>query len=135
MTRFGRTSSKTDRARRLRGAATLVERKLWSRLRGAQVGGFSFRRQHPIGPFIADFYCAPLKLVIELDGDQHAERRGYDAARTRFLESKGIDVLRFWNTELTTNFDSVLESIHREILRRSNLLSANHVNLASSGRG
>jgi len=135
MTRFGRTSSKTDRARRLRGAATLVERKLWSRLRGAQVGGFSFRRQHPIGPFIADFYCAPLKLVIELDGDQHAERRGYDAARTRFLESKSIDVLRFWNTELTTNFDSVLESIHREILRRSNLLSANHVNLASSGRG
>ena len=135
MTRFGRTSSKTDRARRLRGAATLVERKLWSRLRAAQLGGFSFRRQHPIGPFIADFYCAPLKLVIELDGDQHAERRGYDAARTRFLESKGIDVLRFWNTELTTNFDSVLESIHREILRRSNLLSANHVNLASSGRG
>ena len=117
MSRFNRNPLKTKRARRLRAEATDVERKLWSRLRGAQMEGFSFRRQHPIGPFIADFYCAPLRLIIELDGCQHANHRGYDAARTKFLEGKGLHVIRFWNYDVMENFDGVLAAIHREVLR------------------
>jgi len=119
MTRFSRTPLKTTRARQLRVEATNVERKLWARLRSAQMEGFSFRRQHPIGPFIIDFYCAPLKLAIELDGGQHADRRGYDAARTRFLESKGIHVIRFWNTDVIENIEGVLAAAHREVIHRT----------------
>ena len=119
MTRFNRTPLKTTRARQLRIEATGVERKLWARLRSAQMEGFSFRRQHPVGPFIVDFYCAPLKLAIELDGGQHADRRGYDAARTRFLETKGIHVIRFLNADVIGNVDGVLAAVHREVIHRS----------------
>jgi very-short-patch-repair endonuclease len=113
MTRFDHTSAKTARARQLRRDATRPEQKLWLRLRGAQVLRHSFRRQHPIGPYILDFYCPSAKIAVELDGDQHAapEARAYDARRAQFLRTKGISVLRFANHDLKENLDGVLEGI------------------------
>jgi very-short-patch-repair endonuclease len=118
MTRFDRTPLKTERARRLRADATIFERKLWAYLRAAQMDGFAFRRQHPVGPYIMDFYCPSAKLAIELDGDQHGTDTGiaYDAARTRFLNQKQIRVVRFGNHELNENFDGVRDEIHRALL-------------------
>jgi len=110
MPRFSRTPEKTERARKLRSDSTAAERKLWSYLRGAGAGA-SFRRQHPLGPYFADFCCASLKLIIELDGGQHAAREGYDMARTRFLEAQGYEVMRFWNIDVMEGFDGVWERI------------------------
>jgi very-short-patch-repair endonuclease len=84
------------RARDLRNNTTDAERALWRVLRGRQLQGFRFRRQVPIGGFIADFVCPQAKLIIELDGGQHAERSEYDAARTSRLEAMGYRVLRYW---------------------------------------
>ena len=112
MTRFNRTRAKTLRARMLRRDTTMVEQKLWLALRGAQMG-MSFRRQHPVGPYILD--CVRAKLAVELDGAQHADRKAYDEARTRFLQTKGIRVLRFWNNELVENYDGVVEIIRRDV--------------------
>ena len=112
MTRFDRTTARTERARRLRREMTAVEKKIWSRLSNAQLG-VSFRRQHPISPYVVDFYCAPAGLVIELDGDQHGFDEGLakDARRTMFLSNKGLRTLRFWNHEVVTNTDGVVEAI------------------------
>src|SRR5690348_1322366 len=99
--RFTRTLEVTSRSRRLRRDMTEVEKRLWSRLRSAQVQGASFRRQHPIGRYTADF-CAPsLKLVIELDGGQHAgeAHAARDSDRTAWLAARGFTVLRFWNND------------------------------------
>lgn len=117
--RFSVTRETTRRAQRLRREATPAERKLWAHLKGARAGALQFRRQHPVGPFIVDFYCVALKLAIELDGDSHgadgaAER---DAARTEFLEAKGISVLRFWNAEVHANVIGVVELILLEAQR------------------
>ena len=87
------------RARVLRADATPAERELWELLRSGRSGA-RFRRQQPVGPFIVDFYCARAKLVIELDGAGHAERHDYDAARTAWLEGKGLTVLRFANADV-----------------------------------
>ena len=117
MTRFSRTRAKTSRARELRCTAPKPEQRLWFHLRGSQMHGFAFRRQHPVGPYILDFYCPAAKLAVELDGEQHATAtaRAHDAARTRFLESQSIRVLRFWNHELKESFDGVLEAIDRAL--------------------
>jgi len=90
---------------------TFAEQKLWQALRGRQIEGCRFRRQHPIGPYIADFACLDKSLVIELDGGQHQERMEYDERRTAFLESLGWKVLRFWNNEVMSNLDGVLASV------------------------
>jgi len=117
MTRFNRTRLKTKRARELRVNATVQERKLWAYLTSAKMDGFSFRRQHPVGPYILDFYCPAAKLAIELDGGQHSTDAGfaYDAARTCFLNAKGIRVVRFNNGDVTTNLDGVCEGIYRAL--------------------
>ena len=103
--------SSVERARELRQTMTDAERLLWSRLRRRQVHGLHFRRQHPIGPFIADFACTRAKLVIELDGGQHVRLKDKDAARTRRLEQTGYRVLRFWNHDVLTQIDAVLQVI------------------------
>ncbi len=102
-----------DRARALRAAQTEVERRLWQRLRNRQLNGAKFRRQHPIGPYIADFFCLDARLVIELDGSQHGEESAQhvDQRRTEYLENEGYRVLRFWNEEVMDNIDGVLEEI------------------------
>ena len=136
MTRFDRTTMKTARARTLRRNATGPEQKLWFRLRGAQMLGRSFRRQHPVGPYILDFYCAIANLAVELDGEQHGsdEGRMRDEARTRNLALKGIRVLRFWNHELKENFDNVLEGISRA-LSEAPTQNAARPDLSLSGGG
>jgi very-short-patch-repair endonuclease len=102
-----------DRARALRTRQTEVERILWQRLRNRQINGTKLRRQHPIGPYVADFCCVDALLVIELDGSQHGEEpdRQADQHRTEYLERVGYRVLRFWNEEVLDNIDGVLETI------------------------
>jgi len=105
----------THRARSLRKEAPFPERLLWSRLRAGQLGDLRIRRQHPIGPYVADFYCATAKLVIELDGISHDERAEYDADRTRFIEAQGLRVIRFSDDEVIRNVDDVAYRIACEI--------------------
>ncbi len=97
-------------ARKLRKNMTDAERRLWSRLRGEQFGGFKFRRQAPIGSFIVDFVCFERKVVIELDGGQHRLVSEQDEARTDWLNSQGFRVLRYWNHEVFEDLDSILEA-------------------------
>jgi very-short-patch-repair endonuclease len=101
----------TSRARRLRRDATDAERYLWSRLRARQLLGFKFHRQFQIGPFIADFCCRSARLVVELDGEQHFERRAADLERSTFLAEQGYRVIRFWNHEVLREIERVLETI------------------------
>jgi NaMN:DMB phosphoribosyltransferase/very-short-patch-repair endonuclease len=105
-------------ARELRKNQTDAELLLWEILRAKRFMDLKFRRQHTVAPYIVDFYCDALKLVIELDGGQHAERQGYDQARTAFLESKGMAVKRFWNNQVLAETEAVLEAIYLEVLQR-----------------
>ena len=101
----------TSRARSLRSDMTDAERLLWRALRGKQLNGYRFRRQHPIGKYIADFACVEQKIVIELDGGQHQEQLEYDEQRTAFLRAHGWQVLRFWNNDVLNNLTGVLSTI------------------------
>jgi very-short-patch-repair endonuclease len=102
-----------QRARSLRRDAPFPERLLWSRLKNGGLGGLKFRRQHPVGPYFADFACADLKLIVELDGDTHGEdaQARHDAVRTRFLETDGWTVVRFWNAEVMESLEGTLDRI------------------------
>jgi very-short-patch-repair endonuclease len=102
-----------SRARLLRKKATDVERILWRRLRNRNFAGYKFRRQHPFGPYILDFYCPSAKLAIELDGGGHDYRASQvrDRARSEFLSRQGVAVLRFWNHQVRQELDSVLQAI------------------------
>ncbi|AMN40853.1 endonuclease domain-containing protein [Rhodoplanes sp. Z2-YC6860] len=97
--------------RRLRRDQTDAERKLWFRLRDRRLNGLKFRRQVTIGHYIADFCCESARLILELDGGQHATQQDRDAERTAALEAQGYLVLRFWNNDVLQNMDGVLESI------------------------
>jgi len=112
--RFDLTRLKTARARNLRRNSTDVEMKLWQRLRNRQLG-VDFRRQHPAGPYILDFYCPALRFAIELDGGQHGAEPQRDQARDAWLAQRGVTVVRFWNSDLTGNFSGVLEAIATKI--------------------
>ena len=103
-------------ARKLRRSTTDVERKLWHRIRDKQIEGFRFRRQRPVGRFIVDFICLDARLIVELDGGQHAENVAHDKKRSAFLESLGYRVLRFWNNEVIENMDGVLERLREALL-------------------
>ena len=102
-----------ERARELRSGSTDAERKLWSVLRGGNIDGLKFRRQHSIPPYTVDFCCLSADLVVEVDGSQHSEES--DRARTRFLESKGFTVLRFWDNDVLTQMEAVAEAICRTV--------------------
>jgi very-short-patch-repair endonuclease len=115
MSRFNRTPGKTARARRLRRDETDVERQLWHRLRNGQICAAHFRRQHPTGRYILDFYCPALALAIELDGGQHAQAGTRDRERDEWLRQQGVTVLRFWNSDVVENLDGVLEAIAAKI--------------------
>ena len=104
-------SDNLQNARTLRRERTDAEGLLWDRLRGKGLCGHKFRRQQPIGPYIADFACMSEKLLVELDGGGHAERRSEDRERDEFLRRRGYRVLRFWNTEVFENLEGVLEKI------------------------
>ena len=98
-------------ARALRQALTPAESVLWRELRDHKLGGYKFRRQQPVGPFVADFCCPAARVIVELDGDSHVAREHQDAARTAYLDADGYVVLRFWNPEVYDNLDGVLEAI------------------------
>jgi very-short-patch-repair endonuclease len=98
-------------ARKLRSNQTDAELKLWLHVRGRRLGGLKFRRQVPIAGFVADFLCEEAKLIIEVDGDQHAEPSRNDMERTRIMQDAGFLVLRFWNNEVLANIDGVLQRI------------------------
>jgi very-short-patch-repair endonuclease len=97
------------RARELRGNMTIAELKLWAEIKGEQLNGVKYRRQHPIPPYIVDFYAPQLKLVVEIDGDTHDEQKEYDARRDNFLKNKGYEVLRFTNEAIHQDLEGVLE--------------------------
>ena len=108
-------SLQRGRARKLRENQTDIEVKLWSRLRDRQLGDAKFRCQHPIGPYIADFCCVEQALIIELDGGQHADQSSADQQRTNLMKNLGYRVLRFWNNEVHSNIEGVLERISEAI--------------------
>jgi len=107
-------SFRRAKARQLRANATDAEMRLWRHLRRSPMLGSHFRRQVPIGPYVADFACMAARLVLEVDGSQHGDVavKARDSARTRWLEREGYRVIRFWNSDLTENMDGVLEVIH-----------------------
>ncbi len=102
-------------AKALRKDMTDAEHRLWYHLRGHRFVGAKFKRQKPIGPFIVDFVCLESRLVIELDGGQHADDVAYDQRRDAWLAANGYRVLRFWNSEVMQELPGVLERI-REVL-------------------
>ncbi len=111
MPRKPRSNPKTKhQAIRLRKESTLAERKLWSRIRNDQLG-VTFRRQHAVGNYIPDFSSPKAKLIIELDGSQHLEQVDYDVERTKYLESQGYKVIRFWNNDVMKDIESVIRAI------------------------
>lgn len=98
-------------AKKLRKTMTDAERLLWQNLRNRELGGYKFRRQRPIGPYIVDFVCLEKKLVVEVDGGQHAGQVELDTKRSGYLKEKGYQVLRFWNNEVLKEIESVLTVI------------------------
>ncbi len=106
----GTTKIAKSNAKALRKNLTEAEKLLWYRLRKKQLG-VKFRRQVPIGQYIVDFYSVESRLIIELDGGQHAETKIYDDERIKFLENKGLTVIRYWNNQVLTETDAVIENI------------------------
>ena len=103
-------SIRTGLARRLRRDSTSVEARLWNRLRSRGIDGHKFVRQQPIGPYVVDFVCRERRLVIELDGGQHADNPR-DVIRDQWLRDHNFRILRFWNGDVMSNMDGVLEVI------------------------
>jgi very-short-patch-repair endonuclease len=101
----------TKSARELRSNLTDAERCLWQKLKRRQVTGVKFRRQQPIGHFIVDFVCFEHRVIVEVDGGQHAEQLHYDKQRTRWLEAQGYRVLRFWNNDVLANTEAVAQAV------------------------
>ena len=125
-----------SKARYLRRNQTDVERTFWSMLRNRQVSGLKFRRQVPIGNFIVDFVCLDLKFIIELDGGQHAMTVKKDIVRTKYLESKGYKVIRFWNNEVIENLEGVFDTLTLALSQRERELTSELViNSLPEGEG
>jgi very-short-patch-repair endonuclease len=103
-------------ARNLRKNMTEAETRLWTRLRRKQIDGRRFRRQVPLGPYVVDFLCLDARLIVEVDGGQHAENTA-DVSRTAWMERQGFRVLRFWNHEVLENGDGVVEVIRSALNR------------------
>jgi very-short-patch-repair endonuclease len=105
------TNQTRKRAVGLRHGATEPEKRLWSVLSRRQLGGLKFRRQHPVEPYILDFYCAEAKFAIELDGESHDGRQAYDERRSEYLRALGLKNFRVTNDEVLTNLEGVAEAI------------------------
>ncbi len=115
--------------KKLRKESTPQEIILWSRLRRKALG-YKFRRQHAIGGYIVDFFCSEKNLVIEIDGWQHKEAVEYDEERTRYLESLGLKVLRFWNNEINGNLEGVILKVEESLKNNSSASQAQLLPLA-----
>jgi very-short-patch-repair endonuclease len=108
-----------ERARELRQRSTDSERRLWHWLRDRQIDGVKFRRQVPIGVYVVDFVAADRRLVVEIDGGQHADQQEYDRRRTAWLEAQGYQVIRFWSNEVLSNTEGVIEAISTALKLRN----------------
>jgi very-short-patch-repair endonuclease len=108
----------STRAKLLRQQQTNAEQTLWYRLRDRRLANYKFRRQLPIGPYVADFVCMSARLIIEVDGGQHAFNTSYDEQRTNFFRQQGYVVIRFWNNEVLQNLEGVLIVILSELKNR-----------------
>ncbi len=104
-------------AQQFRHHAVPAEALLWKALRNRALGGFKFRRQHPVGPFLVDFACVECRLIVEADGESHQSREDADARRSQLLEAAGWLVLRFWNTQVYDELEAVKEAIHAACVR------------------
>jgi very-short-patch-repair endonuclease len=100
-----------DMARKMRQKPTVAEETLWQALRRKQIGGLTFKRQAPVGRFILDFYCAPQRLAVEIDGSSHQGKKEYDDHRSRLLDSCGIRILHFTNQDVIYHLDNVIKTI------------------------
>ena len=109
------TTKAKQNARSLRDSQTDAEGLLWHYLRDRRLAGHKFRRQHPLGNYVADFACLPKRLIVELDGGQHGEQQDYDQQRDAYLHAQGFRVLRFWNHEVLENCHEALQRIHDEL--------------------
>jgi very-short-patch-repair endonuclease len=107
--------SNRSRARQLRKNPTDAERLIWQKLRFWQVDGCKFRRQQPLGNYIVDFVCLEKRLIIEVDGGQHAEDANYDTDRDAWLRNQSFVILRFWNNDVLKNIDGVMEVIVKNL--------------------
>ncbi|MFT3683811.1 MAG: DUF559 domain-containing protein [Phycisphaerales bacterium] len=107
------TDTAGGRARFLRDTMSPPELALWFRIKQSRRLDYPFRKQHPLGPYIADFYCHAAAIVVEIDGDHHAHQRGHDAARDAWMAANGIMVLRFTAREMVTNGDGVASTCMR----------------------
>jgi len=114
---LGASYSIKAKARELRKNLTTQEKILWSKLRKKQQNGMHFRRQHPCGIYILDFYCFEANIVVEVDGKIHLSQKEYDRERTRFLESSGFKVLRFKNEDIKIRIDWVIEVINKYLTK------------------
>jgi very-short-patch-repair endonuclease len=112
---WGGGDAGTSSARRLRQNRTDAERALWARLRRKQLNGARFRQQVPLGAYVVDFLCLEQRLIIEVDGGQHALATAEDEARTTWLEERGFRVMRFWNNDVLKNRDGVIDAILRAL--------------------
>ena len=111
----------TGRARQLRQVETWAQKLMWRWLRDRRFSGYKFRRQHPLGDFYLDFFCEEADLNIELDGRQHGfpDQQKHDAEREKSLKSRGIKTLRFWNSHLRRNGQSVRDTIFEKLQKRT----------------
>ena len=104
----------TNLSRKLRNNMTECEKMLWEKISKKQLNGLKFRRQFPVGRYIADFYNHEKKLIIEVDGSVHNEQKEYDKNREKYLEASGYTIIRFTNDEIVNNIDLVIEKISRK---------------------
>lgn len=121
-----------ERARRLRREGSRAERICWELLRDRRLLGAKFRRQHPIGPYFADFACASLKIVIEIDGDHHALQIEADNRRTAAMERDGWRVLRFWANQVVENREGIWAEIERALIANAPHLGSKPIKLCAA---
>ncbi|MFE9084819.1 endonuclease domain-containing protein [Brevundimonas sp. NPDC003935] len=109
-----------ERARQMRRALTPPEAQLWTQLKGRKLEGLKFRRQHPVGPYILDFYCPELALAVEVDGMIHGEavQVRHDEQRTAWLATKSVSVLRVASCDVRDDVEGVLNAIRNVALTR-----------------
>ena len=124
-----------DHARELRIRQTDAEQRLWYQLRAHRFMNLKFKRQKPVGHYIADFICHECGVIVELDGGQHQEQAAYDQARDAWLRAQGYTVLRFWNHEVMQQMEAVLEAIRMAVLERAPNAPSPPAPLPQAGEG
>ncbi|MBC3873657.1 endonuclease domain-containing protein [Undibacterium sp. LX15W] len=122
-------------AREMRKKMPDAEELLWYLIRNRKVAGAKFRRQHPVGRYILDFYCVEKKLAVELDGGQHSEQQTYDQTRDAYLSQQGIHVLRFWNNQMLLETEVVLEAIYLNLSDNNPSLASDEFQMLGRGEG